>query len=41
MIVQLNPPVPVLTPKGSGITHLVIDYGPEQSHVGCFYRCNR
>ena len=29
MIHQLNPPVPLLTPKGSGVAHLVIDYGPE------------
>ena len=29
MISQLNPPLPVSTPKGSGLAHLVIDYGPE------------
>jgi hypothetical protein len=29
MIVQLNPPIPLLTPKGSGLAHLLIDYGPE------------
>lgn len=29
MILQLNPPLPVLTPKGKGWAHLVIDYGPE------------
>lgn len=29
MILQLNPPIPVITPKGKGFAHLVIDYGPE------------
>lgn len=29
MIVQLNPPLPVTTPKGDAWAHLVIDYGPE------------
>ncbi len=29
MIVQLNPPIPVLTPKGSGVAHILIDYGAE------------
>ena len=28
-ITQLNPPLPLDTPKGSGLAHLVIDYGPE------------
>ena len=28
-IQQLNPPLPVTTPKGNGLAHLVIDYGPE------------
>lgn len=31
MIVQLNPPLPVITPKGLGIAHMVIDYGPEHN----------
>lgn len=31
MIVQLNPPLPVLTPKGSGMAHIVIDYGVEHN----------
>lgn len=26
---QLNPPIPLNTPKGEGFAHLVIDYGPE------------
>ena len=29
MLLQLNPPIPLLTPKGPGIAHFVIDYGPE------------
>lgn len=29
MLVQLNPPLPLETSKGSGWAHFVIDYGPE------------
>ena len=29
MVVQLNPPIWLETPRGVGIAHLVIDYGPE------------
>jgi hypothetical protein len=29
MIVQLNPPIPLDTPKGSAIAHFIIDYGVE------------
>ncbi len=29
MIIQLNPPIPITTPKGKGIAHFLIDYGPE------------
>lgn len=29
MITQLNPPLPLHTPKGDGFAHFVIDYGPE------------
>jgi hypothetical protein len=29
MLSQLNPPLPLLTPKGKAWAHLVIDYGPE------------
>ena len=29
MITQLNPPLPMQTPKGDGLAHFVIDYGPE------------
>lgn len=29
MIIQLNPPIPILTPRGTAVAHLVIDYGME------------
>lgn len=29
MILQLNPPIPVITPRGKGFAHLVIDYSQE------------
>jgi hypothetical protein len=29
LILQLNPPIPVRTPRGPGLAHLVIDYGEE------------
>jgi hypothetical protein len=29
MLTQLNPPLPMKTPKGDGLAHFVIDYGPE------------
>jgi hypothetical protein len=28
-ILQLDPPIPVITPKGEGYAQLLIDYGPE------------
>jgi hypothetical protein len=28
-MLQLNPPMPVQTPKGEGLAHIVIDYGAE------------
>ena len=31
MILQLNPPLPVVTPKGEGLAHLIIDYGVEHN----------
>jgi hypothetical protein len=32
MILQLNPAIPVTTPKGSALAHFLIDYGQE-SHL--------
>jgi hypothetical protein len=31
VFVQLNPPLPLETSKGSGWAHFVIDYGPESA----------
>jgi hypothetical protein len=28
-MLQLNPPIPLCTPKGEGLAHVLIDYGPE------------
>jgi hypothetical protein len=28
-MIQLNPPIPVDTPNGKGLAHVLIDYGPE------------
>ncbi len=28
-MLQLDPPLPMLTPKGEGMAHFLIDYGPE------------
>jgi len=33
MIIQLNPPIPLETPKGKGYAHLVIDYSQEHNLV--------
>jgi hypothetical protein len=30
-ILQLDPPIPLNTPKGPGLAWLVIDYGPEHN----------
>jgi hypothetical protein len=29
LILQLNPPIPVFTPKGKALAHVLIDYGIE------------
>lgn len=29
MILQLDPPIPLVTPKGNGLAHFMIDYGIE------------
>ncbi|MBB3225639.1 hypothetical protein FHW69_000229 [Luteibacter sp. Sphag1AF] len=28
-MIQLNPPLPMNTPKGEGFAHFLLDYGPE------------
>ena len=30
-LIQLNPPLPVVTPLGKGLAHVLIDYGIEHS----------
>jgi hypothetical protein len=30
LILQLDPPLPLVTPKGNGLAHFLIDYGPEE-----------
>jgi hypothetical protein len=29
LIIQLNPPIPLICPKGEGLGHFLIDYGME------------
>ncbi len=31
MILQLDPPIPITTPKGNAIAHALIDYGAEHN----------
>lgn|SRR5574337_1152692 len=33
MIIQLNPPIPLITPDGKGIAHFMIDYGVEHDLI--------
>jgi hypothetical protein len=33
MIIQLNPPLPMMTPKGSGIAYFLTDYGIDYNHI--------
>jgi hypothetical protein len=30
-VTQLNPPIPLDTPKGPALAHFLIDYGPESN----------
>jgi hypothetical protein len=32
-LLQLNPPIPVVTPKGDGMAVVVIDYGPALNSI--------
>jgi hypothetical protein len=42
MIQQLNPPIPVDTPMGEGLAHVLIDYGIEHDlYWVVFLRCNK
>jgi hypothetical protein len=31
MMLQLNPPLPVMTPGGPALAHIIVDYGPGHS----------
>ena len=36
-MLQLNPPIPVTTPRGKALAHVLIDYGPEHDLIWtCF-----
>jgi hypothetical protein len=39
-MLQLDPPLPVITPKGSGIAHVLIDYGPEHDLIWVVFQEN-
>lgn len=37
MMLQLNPPLPVITPKGKALAHVLLDYGAEHDLIWiCF-----
>lgn len=39
MILQLNPPLPLDTPKGPAWAHFILDYGQEHDVLwGCFVK---
>lgn len=41
-MLQLNPPMPVVTPDGKAMAHVLIDYGPEHDLLWvCFQDDNR
>jgi hypothetical protein len=40
MITQLNPPIPVVTPDGKGMAHIVIDYGVEHDLLWIVFQSN-
>jgi hypothetical protein len=33
VVLQLAPPIPIETPIGPGLAHLVTDYGPEHNRI--------
>jgi hypothetical protein len=33
MMLQLNPTIPVMTPKGKGMAQALVDYGPEHDLI--------
>ena len=39
-MLQLNPPLPVVTPKGKAMAHILIDYGPEHDLIWTCFETN-
>jgi hypothetical protein len=39
-MLQLDPPLPVNTPKGSALAHVLIDYGAEHDLVWVCFQAN-
>jgi len=39
-MLQINPPLPMKTPKGKGLAQFVIDYGPEHDLVWVVFQQN-
>ena len=39
-MLQLNPPLPVNTPKGPALAHVLIDYGAEHDLVWVCFQAN-
>jgi hypothetical protein len=40
-MLQLDPPIPLVTPRGKALAHILIDYGPEHDLVWvCFQQDN-
>ena len=41
MMIQLDPPLPVITPAGKGLAHVLIDYGAEHDLLWVVFQENR
>jgi hypothetical protein len=41
MMLQLNPPLPVITPAGKGLAHVLIDLGPEYDLLWVVFQDNK
>jgi hypothetical protein len=39
-ILQLNPPIPLVTPQGKALAHFLIDYGPEHDLLWVCFQDN-
>jgi len=40
MIIQLNPPLPMITPRGKSLAQFMIDYGPEHDLIWVCFQDN-